>query len=115
METNKKKEKNAVLQMLIPAVIFVAFSLTVLLAYSKRLEKIFDSTLDEQMRETAVLYSTRLRHEVTNLAMAADPAADVMASGKLLGGSGGKYPCGQGGFGSNEWERNRLGGKGGSL
>ena len=85
METNKKKEKNAVLQMLIPAVIFVAFSLTVLLAYSKRLEKIFDSTLDEQMRETAVLYSTRLRHEVTNLAMAADPAADVMASGKSTG------------------------------
>ena len=82
METKTKKEKNAILQMILPAVILVAFSLVVLSMYSKRLNKIFDTTLDEQMRETAVLYSIRMRQEVTNLAVAADPAADVMASGK---------------------------------
>lgn len=85
METKTKKEKSAILQMLLPAVIFVVFSVVVLSMYSKRLNKIFDTTLDEQMRETAVLYSIRLREEIANLAVAADPAADVMASGKEAG------------------------------
>lgn len=82
MEIKNKKEKNAVLQMLLPAVIFVVFSLIVLSVYSKKLNKIFDSAFDEQMRETAVLYSIRLRQEVADMATAADPAADVMASGR---------------------------------
>lgn len=82
METKTKKEKNAVLQMLLPAVIFVVFSLAVLLLYSQKLNKIFDDTLDEQIRGTTLLYSTRLRQEITSLAVAGAPSADMIASGK---------------------------------
>ena len=82
METKSKKEKNAVLQMLLPAVIFVVFSLTVLLLYSQKLNKIFDDTLNEQIRETTLLYSTRLRQEITDMAVAGAPAADMIAFGR---------------------------------
>lgn len=85
METKTNRDKSAVVQMLLPAVIFVVFSLVILSVYSKKLNKIFDNALDEQMKETAVLYSTGLRQEVMNLALAADPAADMVASGKIRG------------------------------
>lgn len=82
MERKNKKEKNAILQMLLPAVIFVVFSLIVLSVYSRKLNKIFAVALDEQMRETAVLYGTRLRQEVAGMAAVADLMADIMVSGE---------------------------------
>ncbi len=82
MERKNKKEKNTVLQMLLPTVIFVVFSLIVLSVYSQKLNTIFAVSLDEQMRETAVLYSTRLHQEIAGMAAAADLTADFMVSGE---------------------------------
>lgn len=85
MGTKKKKEKNAVLQMLLPAAIFVVFALVVLWVYSQKLNKIFDDTLYEQISGTTLLYSSRLRQEITDLAAAGAPAADLLSSGKSAG------------------------------
>lgn len=78
MET--KKEKNVIFQMVFPAAIFIIFLISILLGYSKKLDQIYNESLEEQMDTTAALYSAKTQHELTNLAKASAPVADMLGA-----------------------------------
>lgn len=80
MESKTKKEKNTIFQMVLPVAIFVVFSLSVLMVYSKKMNKIFEDALEEQTESAAVYYSIKIQQELVNLAKASRPVADIISA-----------------------------------
>ena len=83
MET--KKEKNVIFQMVLPATVFIIFSVVILFGYSKKLNIIFNESLEEQMSTTTSLYSAKIQQELMNLAKASAPMADMLETRKGMG------------------------------
>lgn len=82
----KKKEKNVILQMMLPAAILIIFSIAILFGYSKKLNKIFNESLENQMSTTTALYSVKIQQELMNLAKASAPVADILSTRRGMGG-----------------------------
>lgn len=74
-----KKEKNAIFQMVLPASIFIVFLIAILFGYSKKLNKIYNESLKNQMDETTSIYSVKIHQELSNLAKASVPVADILS------------------------------------
>lgn len=76
MET--KKEKNVIFQMVFPAIIFIVFLIAILFGYSKKLNKIYNKSLEKQMDIETGFYGVKIYRELSNLAKASDPVADML-------------------------------------
>lgn len=76
MET--KKEKNVIFQMVFPAIIFIVFLIAILFGYSKKLNKIYNESIEEKIDTETALYSVKIQKELSNLAKASAPVADML-------------------------------------
>lgn len=79
METKKKREKNGLIQMVIPVTVFLCFILGTLLVYSNKLDEISDKTIDAQGKELLRLYAAKLSGELLRLEASAEPVTDIVA------------------------------------
>lgn len=84
MET--KKEKNIIFQMVLPITLFIIFLIIILFSYSKKLNKIIDESLENQLSTTTTLYSAKVQQELVNLAKASAPVADMLAAREEMSG-----------------------------
>ncbi len=82
MET--KKEKNIIFQMVLPITLFIIFLIIILFSYSKKLNKIIDESLENQLSTTTALYSAKVQQELVNLAKASAPVADMLVTQKEM-------------------------------
>lgn len=78
METKTKKNENLFVRMIVPLVVYVAFTLLVVSVYISKLDNLNSRALLDQITSATSIYSIRMQRELSYLDKAAEPMVNMM-------------------------------------